>query len=127
MDNFTLWFTCKDYKVPHASEWAGPNSLRDYVHILECVEEAARDAFNRMVYMETGGNNRLKQHHDKTRQYIMRLISLTLNLLNFDIRSRDGPWIMTHFRTMLMILTHHLSIMNANIEGPRDNINNCHL
>ncbi|MBW0469085.1 hypothetical protein O181_008800 [Austropuccinia psidii MF-1] len=127
MENFNHCFACKDYKVPHASQWVGPNSLRDYVHILECVEDTAKDALNRMVYMETNGNNTLEQCHQNTRRYIMRLISLKLNLLTFDIRPRDGPWVMTHFCSTLMILTHHLTIMNAKIEDARDNINCRHL
>ncbi|MBW0514035.1 hypothetical protein O181_053750 [Austropuccinia psidii MF-1] len=89
--------------------------------------DTAKDAFDRMVYMEVSGNHMLEQHHQNTRQYIMRLITLTLNLLNFDIRPRDGPWIMTHFCSTLMILTHHLAFMNAEIEDARDNINCCHL
>ncbi|MBW0510388.1 hypothetical protein O181_050103 [Austropuccinia psidii MF-1] len=127
MENFNRCFRCKDYEVPHASEWVGPNSLRDYVHILECVEDTAKDASDRMVYMETNANNTLKQRHQNTRRYIMRLITLKLNLLNFDIRPHDGPWIMTHFCSTLMILTHHLAIMNAEIEDARDSINRCHL
>ncbi|MBW0567026.1 hypothetical protein O181_106741 [Austropuccinia psidii MF-1] len=127
MENFNRHFTFKDYEVPHASEWVGPNSLRDYVHILECVEDTAKDTFDRMVYMKTNCNNTLEQRHQNTRGYIMRLITLTLNLLNFDIRPHDGPWIMTHFCSTLMILTHHLAIMNAEIEDTRDNINRRHL
>ncbi|MBW0506704.1 hypothetical protein O181_046419 [Austropuccinia psidii MF-1] len=127
MENFNCCFACEDYKVPHSSEWVGPNGLRDYVHILECVEDAAKDAFDRMVYMEVDGNHMLERRHQHTRRYIMRLITLTLNFLNFNIRARDGPWIMTHFCSTLMILTHHLAIMNGKIEDARDNINRRHL